>query len=65
MSDDRDNDGSTKEFSKWCKKKKLGMKGGCGKGDSPRPVDEDTYRSNYDRIFRKSKNQKKNIRKKS
>lgn len=55
-------DGSC-DFGKWCKKKKIGMKGNNGKGDSPRPVDEDVYRSNYDDIFRKAKNRKKNIRK--
>ncbi len=60
MSDDN---GSTKEFGDWCKKKKIGMKGENGKGDSRRPVDEDIYRSNYDKIFRKPKNQEKKIQK--
>ncbi len=61
MSDDN---GSTKEFSSWCKKKKIGMKGGSGKGDTARPVDKDVFRSNYDQIFRKPKNQEKKIKKK-
>lgn len=60
-----DDNGSTKEFSNWCKKKKLGMKGENGKGDSPRPVDDDTFRSNYDQIFRKPKKQEKNNKKKA
>ena len=27
----------------------------AGKGDSPRPVDSELYRRNYDRIFRKKR----------
>lgn len=29
----------------------------AGKGDKPRPVDNELYRSNYDKIFRKPKQQ--------
>ena len=33
----------------------VGISTGAGKGDTPRPVNQDKYRENYDRIFGKGK----------
>jgi hypothetical protein len=36
--------------------------GGAGKGDAPRSTFSDQYKKNYDSIFRKNPNTKKNIK---
>ena len=35
----------------------------AGKGDKPRPVDGDKFRSNYDAIFRKGKDKRQKDKK--